>query len=251
MRKVLILLLLCCWPAFGQENIKGTNHRKIFTSGGGGSFAHIQGAPSTDANIFATTTIPSGASASPTSTGNLLVVWIAFTASGGQTVASVADTGGSSFSLAVAVNGAGANAGFRQEIWYTCSAVGASSNVVTATFSASLLGDFALVSYEEYSGNATSSCLDKAVGQAGTSSSGSDNCTSTAQTTTTNGQLIYGAGFFASSGTPGSAFTGRSSQSGGVTEDRVQTSAGSVAAIFNDSTVGEDYGAAMATFKHS
>lgn len=96
------------------------------------------------------------------------------------------------------------------------------------------------LSIHEVSGVALASAHDGGTGQVHTPTTATDNCTSTAVTTTANGDYIFGAtmdsGANAATHTAGTSYTrrtnGNSSELNMATEDRIQAAAGSIAATW-------------------
>src|SRR6185369_16574631 len=112
----------------------------------------------------------------------------------------------------------------------------AGANTVTVTFGTT--GGYRRVIVSEYSGVATTAPLDVTAKSQGTSTTAANGATSTAATTTANGNLIFGVAMDDSGafGTinAGTGFTRRASLNGMdmATEDLVQAAAGAVAATF-------------------
>jgi hypothetical protein len=97
------------------------------------------------------------------------------------------------------------------------------------------------IAWDEYSGIATATPIDGHAGQYQINpGTGTDACTSTSIATTANGDLIYAVGYSMNTGitnlTAGTGFTNRSSSTGNgfnfYTADKVQSTAGSVAATW-------------------
>ena len=128
----------------------------------------------------------------------------------------------------------------------------AGANTVTVTFGTT--GGYRRVIVSEYSGIAMTAPLDVTAKSQGTSTTAANGATSTAATTTANGNLIFGvtmddSGNFATINA-GTGFTRRASLNGMdiATEDSIQATAGSVAATFTFSRA-DRYLAQMAAFK--
>lgn len=178
--------------------------------------------------------------------GDLIVVWVWYN-SLAQTISGVSDSAGNTYQKAVGPTpGAGALAGWQQEIWYANNVMGAGTNVpvtVTATFSSMPGASFErAISAHEYSGADTISPIDVtsfAVNSTANASSGS--------MPTTVARLIFGAAIFGSGGTPGSGFMQRSTLKGNVTEDGPITVQGSAEATFSNAA--QDWIAQMVTLK--
>jgi len=112
---------------------------------------------------------------------------------------------------------------------------------ITANFSASVL---AFVTAHEVSGTDTTDSNDGTVANTQASpGSSTDAVTSTAVTTTVNGDYIFGASFGTNVGSTinaGTGFTIREQDAAGFsTEDQIQSSSGSIAATFTNTNVGE------------
>jgi hypothetical protein len=134
----------------------------------------------------------------------------------------------------------------------TRSTVAPAPNTVTVTLGTT--GGYRRVIVSEYSGIATTAPLDVTAKSQGTSTTAANGATSTAATTTANGNLIFGvtmddSGNFATINA-GTGFTRRASLNGMdiATEDSIQATAGSVAATFTYSRA-DRYLAQMAAFK--
>lgn len=135
--------------------------------------------------------------------------------------------------------------------YYVNSAAGANTITVNLTGSAG----YGSVAIHEYSGVATSSALDKtAANNQANPGTAADAVTTGNVTTTTDGQLIFG---FAAQYDPvgsttaaGTGFTERQDPFGdSPTEDRIQTSAGAIAATFTAGDATQDFFTWIATFK--
>jgi Chitobiase/beta-hexosaminidase C-terminal domain len=178
--------------------------------------------------------------------GDLIVVWLWYN-SLAQTISSVSDTAGNTYQKAVGPTpGAGALAGWQQEIWYAKNVMGAGINVpvtVTATFSSMPGASFErAISAHEYAGASATAPIDvtsAAIGATANASSGS--------VATNTAGLIFGAAIFGSGGTPGSGFMQRSTLKGNVTEDGPITVQGSAEATFSNTA--QDWIAQMVTLK--
>lgn len=127
------------------------------------------------------------------------------------------------------------------------------ANTVTATLTAA--HTFALLTIQEYSGCATASPLDQATFAFQTTPGTGANAITTGNvTTTTNGQLLFGAcgstEAFTATVSAGTSYTIRQNPLGdNPSEDRVQTSAGAVAATFTTTDTTASYHSLIATFK--
>lgn len=162
--------------------------------------------------------------------------------SGSASASGYADTLSNSYA-AVVVSANNVSAQQRIDASY-CKNISGGSCTVTATFTAST--SWRHIHVSEYSGADTTAPLDKSAGNTGTSGSGS----SGAQTTTTNGQLIYG-GSGNGLNTAGTGFTALSSGTNytNMSEYQIQTSAGSIDATFTGSS--SSWCVIMMTFKEA
>ena len=180
--------------------------------------------------------------------GNLIVVAVSW---GDNPAPSIhaADTLGDTYLVAVNDFDSGNRQGLA--ILYAFN-VRAGANTVTVTFGTT--GGYRRVIVSEYSGVATTAPLDVTAKNQGTSTTAANGATSTAATTTANGDLIFGVAMDDSGafGTinAGTGFTRRASLNGMdmATEDLVQAAAGAVAATFTFARA-DTYLAQMATFK--
>src|SRR5712664_846098 len=127
----------------------------------------------------------------------------------------------------------------------------AGANTVTVNFGAA--DGYRRIMVSEYSGVATASPLDATARNQAAGATATDGITSTAATTSVNGDLIFGvvmddSGFFGTI-TAGTGFTRRAvlNNMDTVTEDRVQGTAGPIAATFTFSRA-DSYLAQMAAF---
>lgn len=179
--------------------------------------------------------------------GNLIAVWIIW-GDTGKTV-SITDSLGNTY------ESAHSNAAVRFEGFYAKNITGG-ANTVTATFSASITAFHTLIVHE-ISGADTTAPLGQAASQTQINVSGVDSVSSTAVTTTTNGEYIFGATLRSDtldgSFSAGTGYTGRETSSGGTflvtrSEDQIQTSAGSIAATFTPS-VAMEVATMIMTFK--
>lgn len=134
-------------------------------------------------------------------------------------------------------------------VCYAANAAGGTTTV-TATFGASSVTRRIIVS--EYSGVATTSPVDITRSNVANGTTATNNITSTAGTTTTNGDLIFGAVMDTTGTTTitaGTGFTLRSTIGSHMSvEDQVQATAGSIAATFTFNAV-QRYIAHMIAFK--
>jgi type II secretory pathway pseudopilin PulG len=135
-------------------------------------------------------------------------------------------------------------------VCYAMNAAGGATTV-TATFGAASVSRRLTV--HEYSGIATTTAVDVSRANNALSTTATDNVTSTAGTTTTAGDLIFGAVMETDNGditiTPGTGFTQRASATSDMrTQDRIQASAGSVASTHTFS-LGKRYIEHMVAFR--
>lgn len=184
--------------------------------------------------------------ASDNSAGGLLVACMVLDPA--QTVSTVADSQGNSWQRAVQIAAGG---GGTVDVWYAMDAA-AGANTVTATYSAS--ASYAALMIHEYSGAATSGALDVVASQNQTNpGTGANAVSSSANTTTVDGALIFGCtGEGAGTGTlsAGTSFTLRVNVfTDSPSEDRIQTTAGSVSATFTTTDATSLHSTVMATFK--
>jgi chitodextrinase len=178
-----------------------------------------------------------------TQTGDANIVWVWYPSTT-QSVSSVTDSAGNSYQKAIGpTTGTGAEAGWRQEIWYAKNITGSSNLVVTANFTGSFAGEKS-ITVEEFSGLDKTAPLDVAAA----ANVNSANVSSPSITTTTPKELIFSVGLFASSGTAGPGFTQRSSIANNASEDQVVTSAGPHIATYTNSTI-QDVIVAIVGFK--
>jgi hypothetical protein len=180
--------------------------------------------------------------------GNLIVVAVSW---GDRTAPSIAatDSRGNTYFVATNDFDTGNRQGFA--ILYAPN-IRAGANTVTVNFGAS--DAYRRIVISEYSGIAASSPLDVVAKNKAAGTTASNGVTSTAATTTVNGDLIFGvamddSGLFGTI-TAGTSFTRRAvvNNIDMATEDRVQATAGSVAATFTFSRA-DMYLAQMAAFK--
>ena len=211
--------------------------------------AHVQTATSSSSAGGATTL----AFGSNNTAGSLIVVattWDASTATG----ITCADSKGNVYATPLKLLDTNA-----QQYIGVCYApnIAAGANSVTVTYTGGTppVG-FRELSIHEYSGVATTNPLDTSASTFGSGSTGADGYTTTASTTTTNGDLIFGmmmddAGTSAtlSAGTGFNTLRANIASPGPfAAEDKVQATAGSVAATFT-STAAHTYAAYMLAFK--
>lgn len=206
--------------------------------------AHVQ-SPSA-ATAFSGMTIALAYGSNVTA-GSLLVCYIY--ASHG--ISSVADSRSQTFSSAINLTD---GATYSRAIFYYANTT-AGADTVTVTFAGSIT--YASLQCSEYSGVATSSPLDQTTSNSQTDpGTATDAITSGNVTTTTNGQLIVGwtSAIVVAVGTvsAGTNYTGRQNVFGDTLfEDRVQTTAGSIAATFTTNHATSDYITLISTFKEA
>jgi type II secretory pathway pseudopilin PulG len=215
------------------------------TSGGGG-ISHVQTAAST--NEASATTIAQAFPAAVNG-GNLIVVAVSWDTASSTTV-TCSDNQNNTYATAINTNDATNTQA--QAICYALNASGGSTTV-TATFGAASVSRRIIV--HEYSGVATTAPVDITRGQAANGTTATDNITSTAGTTTTAGDLIFGAVVETAAGTSsitaGTGFTQRNTVAADTTmatQDRIQAATGSIASTqtFN---AAQRYVAQMVAFK--
>jgi len=210
-----------------------------------GTIAFVQTAGAT--NDVAASTIAAAFTANNTA-GNLIVVAVSW---GDRTAPSISATDTRGNTYAVATNDF--ESGNRQglAILYAPN-IRAGANTVTVNLGAS--NAYRRIIISEYAGIAVSAPLDGVAKNRAAGTTASNGVTSTAATTTANGDLIFGvtmddSGLFGTI-TAGTGFTRRAfvNNMDMATEDRVQPTAGSVAATFTFSRA-DMYLAQMAAFK--
>ena len=152
--------------------------------------------------------------------GNLVVVYVAWGNAGSVTLS---DTGGNTYQVAQAATTWGSTNNWRAQVFYAKN-VTAGANAVTATFSSSVSGSFAVVYVHEYSGIDKLSPLDVS-----SSAKGNGRALNSGSAVTTNANdLIFGAGATAGAiSAAGAGLTVRSTLSGNWTMDRNVTATGS------------------------
>jgi len=175
---------------------------------------------------------------SPTTSGNLIAVYLIWDNTGS---ASVSDSLGNSYTSAVGPT-RWSNSKYSTQIFYTINLSGG-TGTVTATF-ATKLSQFGIIYAHEYSGVRASAPVDvtaAAVGTSGSLSSGS-------VTTTNDTDLLFAGGVSAKIVTsPGAGYTARSTAQGNMTEDKVVSVKGSYSATASNS--GGAWAMQMVAFK--
>ena len=204
--------------------------------------AHVQSPTAATAFSGASINLAYG---SNVTAGGLLVCYIY----ANHGISGVADSRSQTFTAAVNVTD---NATYSLAIFYYANTT-AGADTVTVTFLGAIT--YASLQCSEYSGVATSSPLDKFASNSQTDPGTASNAvTSGSVTTTTDGQLIVGwtSALVVGSGTvsAGTGYTGRTNVfNDTLHEDRVQASAGSIAATFTTNNATSDYITLIATFK--
>lgn len=206
------------------------------------AIAHVQSAGA-EFNNQQTQTVTLGGT---TPSGNLIIVFASTNQNTGTLGTPTDNSGAGNTYTPVAAQLTAERA---SRMWYTVN--GASKAGFAVTVDGGGASAFGVLIVHEVSGQAASP-LDQGVGNeqdpAGT---GTDAVTSTAKTTTTNGQYIFGGTHVFNLPTAGTGFTtgaAVNASSVGLSEYRIQTSAGSIAATFTD-TNGDLATTWMATFK--
>ena len=187
--------------------------------------------------------------------GNLIVALVAWDNAGTDAVTCTDDNGDTFATALVKIDVAHSQ---DTAVCYAANVHGGTKATVTATFGASSIDRGIILS--EYSGVAASNALayDVSASNTATATTSTDGVTSSAATTTQNGDLIFGgmqddqAGATVSAGT---GFTARVNTTIGggdqfVTEDMVQSTAGSQASTFTTNLADSDT-AWMVAFKPS
>jgi galactose oxidase-like protein/Big-like domain-containing protein len=205
----------------------------------------VQAAGST--NDAPATTIAQAFSAANTA-GNLIVVGVSWGDNPAPSIRAT-DTLGNTYSVVTNDFDPGNRQGLA--ILYAPN-IRAGANTVTVTLG--VTGGYRRIIVSEYSGIATTSPLDVSAHNRATGTTAANGVTSTAATTTANGDLIFGvvmddSGSFGTI-TAGTGFTVRATLNGMdmATEDAIQGTAGPVAATFTFSRA-DIYLAQMAAFK--
>ena len=206
--------------------------------------AHVQSPAA--ATAFSGTTIALAYGSNVTA-GSLLTCWVY----ANHGVSGVADSRSQTFTSAVSVTD---GATYTLANYYFLNTT-AGADTVTVTFAGAIT--YASLQCAEYSGVATSAALDQATSNSQTDpGTATDAITSGNVTTTTNGQLILGwtSALVVGAGTvsAGTSYTGRINVFGDTLfEDRVQASAGSIAATFTTNHATSDYITLISTFKEA
>jgi hypothetical protein len=204
--------------------------------------AHVQSP--TAATAFSGTSI-NLAYGSNVTAGNLLVCHVY----ANHGISSVADSLTQTFTAAVNLTDGST---YSVATFYYANTAGG-ADTVTVTFAGAIT--YASLQCSEYSGVQTSSPLDQTTSNNQTDpGTGTDAVTSGNVTTTTDGQLIVGfsTALVVGAGTlsAGTNYTARTNVFGDtLCEDRVQTSAGSIAATFTNSLSTADFITLISTYK--
>jgi hypothetical protein len=217
----------------------------VTASGGGGSITFVQTAGVSDDSPAAT--ISQAFNANNTA-GNLIVVAVSWGDNAAPSIRA-SDSLGNTYSVAINDFDAGNRQGLA--ILYAPS-IRAGANTVTVTLG--VTGGYRRVIVSEYSGVAATSPLDVAARNQAGGTTAANGVTSTAATTTSNGDLIFGvamddSGLFGTINA-GTGFTRRATLNNMdmATEDTIQATAGPVAATFTF-TRADIYLAQMAAFR--
>lgn len=203
--------------------------------------AHVQ---SNSGTVFSGTTIAVAYSSNVTA-GGLLVCHIY----ANHGISSVADSRSQTYSASTNVTD---GATYSLATFYFPNTTGGACTI-TCTFAGAVT--YASMQVAEYSGVATSLPLDQTTSNNQTTpGTATDAITSGSVTTTTDGQLIVGWTTALTVGvgtvTAGTNYTARTNIFGDtVDEDRVQTSAGSIAATFTTTSATSNYITIISTFK--
>jgi trimeric autotransporter adhesin len=205
------------------------------TLGSSSSTATITGATVTTAapsfiqekdNRVTSGTTSSATFSSPTTAGNLIVVYLIWDNTG---AAAVSDSLGNKYAAAIGSK-LWSNSHYTVQTFYAINSIGG-TDTVTATF-ATAVNSFGIVYADEYSGVAQTAPIDVTAAAAGASGS----LNSGTVTTTSSTDLLFAGGASANIVTsPGAGYTARSTFEGNLTEDRVVSAKGSYSATANNS----------------
>jgi uncharacterized protein (TIGR03437 family) len=164
---------------------------------------------------------------SPTTAGNLIVVYLIWDSTG---TASVSDSLGNTYAAAVAPT-QWSNSQYSVQTFYAINLIGG-PDAVTATF-ATAVNSFGIIYAHEYSGVAQTTPIDVTAAAAGVSGS----LNSGSATTTNNTDLLFAGGVSANVVTsPGAGYTARSTSDGNITEDQIVSATGSYNATASNSS---------------
>ena len=188
------------------------------------------------------TTVTSNAFPNALTAGNLLVVWVWYKAAGASNVAQIADSVGNQYlgPIAGPTAGAGALAGYAQEIWYAKNIVGGLGVKVTATLTGNTTER--AISAHEYAGADPNNPFADVAAMAGNGANAT-----VGPVTIKNAKMIFAGAIFPLQGNPGTGFTQRSALQGNVTEDQPVKMPGSFSATFTNTA--QDWVAQMVTFR--
>lgn len=199
------------------------------------AFSHVQGVHNGTGSAIVSVITATG---SVVGAGNTVVGTVSWDSLGGTTLLSVKDDKLNTYTIKDTVVDSVNN---QSNASFILGNITNGPNALTATTnSANVNGAFLTIIWDEYSGaSAVSDPSDGHTGQKqATPGTGTDAVTSGNVTTTVNGDLIYGGTYNTSTGTlasAGSGFASRTSDTSGapgITEDKTQTTAGSVASTF-------------------
>lgn len=205
--------------------------------------SYVQSAKAT--NDTAAFNISTAAFASNTTAGNAIIVMASWASSASLTCS---DNGGNTYYTITttfdSVNGQALG------VCYATNITSTTGLVVKATFSANSV--YRRIFAAEYSGIASTNPVDVTSTNMGTATGSADGATTNAATTTSNGDLIFSTVMDdsgSSTATAGTGFTQRASQAtGSAIEDKVQSTAGSVAGLHTLSNT-DSYLAHMVAFR--
>lgn len=169
--------------------------------------------------------------------GNLLIV-AAMSGGGGALGTPTDSIGNAAYSAPQASVSVAGSGEFR--VWYLANCKGGANTVSCSVAS----GNISEIHISEWSGVAAVTPIDKSINGTGSSTTPS----SGSQTTTANGELIYGFCASATTAIVGSGFAlVTDGGNGNICEFQIQASAGAIAATFTQATGA--WGVTMATFK--
>lgn len=206
------------------------------------AIAHVQSAGAEFNNQSSQTATLGGT----TPAGNLIIVFVSTNETGGTIGTPTDNSGAGNTYTPVAAQRTDE---FRvSRMWYTVNGASKAGFAVTVTLGAAAYGPLFV---HEVSGQAASPLDVSANNYQDPTGTATDGITSTAATTTTNGQYIFAATHHGSLPTTGTGFTTGATldaSSKGLSEYQVQSSAGSIAGTFTASSdgIGSTW---MATFK--
>jgi len=183
----------------------------------------------------------------PVVQGNTIVVWIWYN-SNAATVLNVQDSGGNSYSSAVApTQGTGLLANYTQEIWYGVVTNAPGGLTVTANFQGTPFTAKKAIFAHEYEGLNPAGPFE--AGNFGQGVNAAAGATVASAPVTTMGLIAFGAGIFSSNGFAAGNFTARVvTPDGNLSEDQIPPAMSPVAASFFLPN-GGDWLVQVATFK--